>query len=310
MSSPVRQNDPLSLDEARADRKAGELMQVVANRVREARKASGLSRRELSELSGVSPRTLAQLESGDGNISIGLLNRVALALNEPLDALLRDGAGVEADDDLGTIIRLLRQAEPGMRARIGQMLDPNRRAGDKSERICLIGLRGAGKSTLGARLGGSLGMPFIELNREIEDRAGIPLAEIIALYGEEGYRQLEAATLDAIISTHERIVLAVAGGIVSQSDAFLQVLARFHTVWVTASPEEHMERVRAQGDLRPMAGNPQAMAQLRQILKSREEDYRKADYRIDTSGKTVEASLAELQDLVAEQKIARATGGE
>lgn len=308
MTSPARDTEPFSLDQARADRKAGELMLMAGNRVREARKAMGLSRRELSERSGVSPRTLAQLESGDGNISIGLLNRVALALDEPVDGLLRERT--DGPDDLAELMRLLKKADPAMRMRIWQMLDPARKASDKAERICLIGLRGAGKSTLGARLGAALGMRFVELNREIEDRAGIPLAEIIALYGEEGYRQLEADTLTDIISGHQRIVLAVAGGIVSQSGAFLAVLTRFHTIWVKASPEEHMERVRAQGDLRPMAGNPQAMAQLRQILKNREEEYRKADFRIDTTGKTVDASLSELKNLIIEKQIVEAPAGE
>lgn len=291
MSMPEKDVTLHSLEAARAERQAAELMRLVGTRVHDARKALGWSRRELSERSGVSPRYLAQLEGGDGNISIGLLDRVARALHQPLDRLLRHGGPAGEHVRLS---HLYDAASEATKARVWQMLDPGNQAAGKAQRLCLIGLRGAGKSTLGARLGAAAGIRFIELNREIEERAGIPLAEIIALYGEEGYRQLEADTLEDIIATGDRLVLAVAGGIVSQPETFQRVLSRFHTVWIKASPEDHMNRVRAQGDLRPMAGNPQAMAQLHQILKNREADYRKADHMIDTSGRSVEETLSGL----------------
>jgi XRE family aerobic/anaerobic benzoate catabolism transcriptional regulator len=129
------------------------------------------------------------------------------------------------------------------------------------------------------------------------------VAEIIALYGQEGYRQLEADTLGAIVKSHRRAIVAVAGGIVSEETTFQQLLSRFHSVWVRTSPGEHMERVRAQGDMRPMQGNPKAMIQLRQILKAREVYYAQADHLLDTSGKTVDVSEAELSDLIETYQI-------
>jgi len=164
--------------------------------------------------------------------------------------------------------------------------------------VCLIGLRGAGKSTLGAAVAHALGVPFIELNRAIETAGGMPIAEIMALYGPDGYRQLEADALDRIVAEQTRAIVAVAGGIVGEADTFERLLDRFHTVWVRATPEEHMARVRAQGDTRPMAGHPQAMAQLRLILTGREAEYGRADAVLDTSGASVSASTAALSALI------------
>jgi len=168
----------------------------------------------------------------------------------------------------------------------------------KAGRVCLIGLRGAGKSTLGAAVAHALGVPFIELNRAIETAGGMPIAEIMALYGPDGYRQLEADALDRIVAEQTRAIVAVAGGIVGEADTFERLLDRFHTVWVRATPEEHMARVRAQGDTRPMAGHPQAMAQLRLILTGREAEYGRADAVLDTSGASVSASTAALSALI------------
>lgn len=278
------------------DAQVSELIERVGTRVRDARKMASMSRRELSERSGVSPRYLAQLEGGQGNISIGLLQQVALALGLPIEAL------VGADDTAAHVATLFANADAATRAHILQTLEPKRE--DKAQRICLIGLRGAGKSTLGPKIAKDLGVPFVELNAEIARKAGIPISEIIALYGEEGYRQLETETLDHIITQHARIVVAVAGGIVSSSDTFQRVLRFFHTVWIKAQPSEHMDRVRAQGDLRPMAGNPQAMQHLEQILRTREVQYAQAAYQLDTSGKSIDASHSELNTLLRQNNIA------
>jgi XRE family aerobic/anaerobic benzoate catabolism transcriptional regulator len=278
------------------DAQVSELIERVGTRVRDARKMASMSRRELSERSGVSPRYLAQLEGGQGNISIGLLQQVALALGLPIEAL------VGADDTAAHVATLFANADAATRAHILQTLEPKRE--DKAQRICLIGLRGAGKSTLGPKIAKDLGAPFVELNAEIARKAGIPISEIIALYGEEGYRQLETETLDHIITQHARIVVAVAGGIVSSSDTFQRVLRCFHTVWIKAQPSEHMDRVRAQGDLRPMAGNPQAMQHLEQILRTREVQYAQAAYQLDTSGKSIDASHSELNTLLRQNNIA------
>ena len=280
------------------DAQVSALIQQVGANVHAARKSLAMSRRELSERSGVSPRYLAQLEGGQGNISIGLLKHISLALDLSIEAL------IATDDALPCVAALFAKADPAMQTQVLQILGAAPE-NTKAARICLIGLRGAGKSTLGPKIASDLAMPFVELNTLIEEKAGIPIGEIIALYGEEGYRQLESETLDQITAQHARIAVAVAGGIVSSAETFQRVLQRFHTVWIKAKPSEHMERVRAQGDLRPMAGNPQAMQHLEQILKAREALYAQASYRLDTSGKSVAASRAELSDLLRSQNVAQ-----
>ncbi len=277
------------------------LIRLVGERVKQVRKTCHLSRRELSERSGVSPRYLAQLESGEGNISIGLLQKVAVALDQPIEAFLRQAASRSVEADY--VASFYRRADAVTRTRVMEILDPDRMREQKAERICLVGLRGAGKSTLGALVGEKLGLPFIELNSAIEERVGIAIGEIIALYGQEGFRQMEADTLDDIIANHKRAIVAVAGGIVSEDSTFQQVLARFHTIWVRTTPSEHMDRVKAQGDTRPMAGNPQAMIQLREILKAREVLYEQADYELDTNGKSVVDSKTELLHLLSYNEV-------
>ncbi|MBL4628748.1 MAG: helix-turn-helix transcriptional regulator [Roseicyclus sp.] len=264
----------------------------VGNRVRAARGAAGMSRRVLAETSGVSPRYLAQLEGGEGNISIGLLFRIAEALGVSIDALVNSS---ELPADARRVGEAFAAADMATQAQVRDLL-----SGDvtKAGRICLIGLRGAGKSTLGAASAKALDVPFIELNSEIEAAGGIAIREIIGLYGPEGYRQLEADALDQIVADHNRAVVAVAGGIVGNSDIFDRLLNRFHTIWLRASPEEHMARVRAQGDTRPMEGNPQAMAQLRLILTGREAEYGRADVVLDTEGCSAPASLEALLALI------------
>ena len=281
------------------------LIRRVGARVRAAREAKGLARRVLSERSGVSPRYLAQLEGGEGNISIGLLQRVATALERPVEALVADDDS--AADEAARLGALYRGADAAVRTRVLELLDPDGARGRRAGRVCLIGLRGAGKSTLGARVAEALGVAFVELNREIERHAGIPVGEIIALYGDEGYRRLEADVLGEVVAMHERAVLAVAGGVVEQPETFAEVLGRFHTVWLRASPTEHMERVRAQGDLRPMAGDPRAMARLREILEARESRYRQAGHHLDTDGRSVEASASELGELIRSHGLLDAT---
>jgi XRE family aerobic/anaerobic benzoate catabolism transcriptional regulator len=166
----------------------------------------------------------------------------------------------------------------------------------RRQRVALIGLRGAGKSTLGRGLGSALSIPFVELNRDIEEQSGMPVADVMALYGQEGYRRLERQALERVVATSDQVVLAVAGGIVSEPETFAFLLRHFHTIWLKAPPEIHMKRVLDQGDVRPMAGNPQAMAELTSILTSREALYAKAESAIDTEGRSIEESA---RDLVA-----------
>lgn len=287
--------------EARPDEAShvDDLIARVGERVRRARDRKGIPRRVLSEKSGVSPRYLAQLEAGEGNISIGLLQKVAHALDHKIEWLV-------GEDDPWTsealrVADLFRTADAGTQRQVLSTLTPEPAAQSRAHRICLVGLRGAGKSTLGRRAGEALGIPFVELNREIEEQAGMPVDEVMAFYGQEGYRRLEAQALSRVIATHDTMILAVAGGIVAEPETYNRLLTHFHTIWVKATPAEHMARVREQGDERPMAGNPEAMDQLKSILTSREALYDKALESLDTSGKTEGESLAEMTALIRER---------
>lgn len=285
--------------ETRLDAEVAALIQRVGERVRRARERKGIPRRVLSEMSGVSPRYLAQLEAGEGNISIGLLQRVASALDHRIEWLVG-----EEDPWTSQALRvadLFRASSREVQQAILRTLKPEPEETLRARRICLVGLRGAGKSTLGAALGAALGVPFVELNAEIEEQSGMPVEEVMALYGQEGYRKLEAQAITRIIATHDTMVLAVAGGIVAEPDTYNLLLSHFHTIWLKTTPEEHMARVRAQGDERPMAGNPEAMEQLKSILTSREALYAKALAHLDTSGRTVPESLAQLRALIEER---------
>jgi len=269
---------------------------AVGEQVRAARGRKGISRRVLSEKSGVSQRYLAQLESGQGNISIGLLLRIADALDLGLEWLV---SGDELwNPEVAKVLRLLRGATRDQRERVFKILEPEDQSPDRAGRIALIGLRGAGKSTLGRLAASGLGLPFLELNHEVEAVAGMPVDEVIALYGQEGYRLLERQALDRIAKQAKPLILAVAGGIVAHPDSFDHLLRHYHTIWLKAAPEDHMRRVRAQGDERPMAGTPDAMNELRNILTSREVLYSQADVMVNTSRTSVEDSLRDLLDVI------------
>lgn len=287
--------------ESLADQEVAMLMARVGERVRKARERKGIPRRVLSESSGVSPRYLAQLEAGAGNISIGLLQRVATALDHRIEWLI--GEEDPWTSDALRMVRLFRIANADEQKAVLEILNPDAARSRRAHRICLVGLRGAGKSTLGALAGEALDVPFLELNREIEEHSGMPVAEVMALYGQEGYRKLEAQAVRRVIEAHDTVVLAVAGGIVAEPDTFTTLMANFHTIWIKALPEEHMARVREQGDERPMAAaaNGDAMDQLKSILASREALYEKAQARVDTSGKSIEESLRVLLRVINER---------
>ena len=278
------------------DRAVQQLILRVGDRVRKARERKGIPRRVLSERSGVSPRYLAQLEAGAGNISIGLLERVAIALDHRIEWFVG-----EEDPWTSEVVKMASQfqtADKATQQAVMALLSSSGPGLQKAQRICLLGLRGAGKSTLGRMTGEALDLPFLELNREIEDHSGMPVSEVMALYGQEGYRKLEAQALQRVIATHDSVILAVAGGIVAEPMTYNALLSHFHTVWLKASPEEHMGRVQAQGDDRPMAGNPEAMEQLRALLSSREPLYDRADARLDTTGNTLQQSTQALVALI------------
>ncbi len=289
------------LKERRAENGEAGYLRLLGDRIREGRARRGMTRKILARDSKVSERYLAQLEAGHGNISIVLLRQIAHAMGLPLGDLVREEPDrpVELTLLIQTLGRLqpkdLGQARRLLTETFGAAVESGRR-----HRIALIGLRGAGKSTLGAMLAQQLGVPFIELDREIERESGMRLSEVFDLYGQAAYRRYERRALETVIERYGRAVIATGGSIVSEPATLDLLLSTCYTVWLTAAPEEHMSRVVAQGDTRPMAENQQAMEDLRRILAGRNALYAKADARVDTAGKTVEQSFRELKAAVAE----------
>ncbi|WP_246738470.1 helix-turn-helix transcriptional regulator [Bradyrhizobium sp. CCBAU 051011] len=273
-------------------------LEQLGQRVRTMRALRGMSRKVLAKVSGISERYIAQLESGKGNVSIVLLRRVSNAMGAHLEDMI---PSTEPAPDWAIIRDLLRKATP---AQIAHAKDALAGGGPSQRRIsfagiALIGLRGAGKSTLGRMLAKKIGWKFVELNKEVEAQNGLSVAEIIALYGQEGFRRMEQAALSQLLARKELMVLATGGGIVSEPLTFDLILSSFYTIWLKAEPEEHMARVRGQGDLRPMADDRSAMAELRNILISREPLYARASAVVDTAGLSVDAAAARLSDAVA-----------
>jgi XRE family aerobic/anaerobic benzoate catabolism transcriptional regulator len=273
-------------------------LQGIGSRARVLRERRGMTRKALAREADVSERYLAQLESGEGNMSIVLLRRVATALGSRLvDMLEPDEAG---SVERRMITRLL-DSVPAHRLEdlaFRLMREVGREEGLRRGRIALVGLRGAGKSTLGQKLAAERGLRYVELDKEIELESGMSLPELFSLYGQPGFRRFERRTLERLIDENSQMVLAVGGGVVAEEETYGFLLSKCFTVWLKASPEEHMSRVIAQGDLRPMAGNAEAMDDLKRILGAREPLYRKADGVVDTSGQTVDASLKTLRDSV------------
>jgi XRE family aerobic/anaerobic benzoate catabolism transcriptional regulator len=264
-------------------------------RLRDLRARRGMSRRLLAGGAGLSERYVAQLESGAGNPSFLVLRALAAALDIPVDTLI---APTDEPDDFQRIVALARNLGPAQLAEARSALVERFGAADPAERrgrIALVGLRGAGKTTLGSALAGELGVPFIELDREIEREAGMPMAAIIEFVGQSGYRRLERESLERIVADTPRFVMATGGSIVSEPATYERLLAVCYTVWVRASAREHMERVIAQGDLRPMSGNAASMDDLKRILAGREPLYRRSDAIVDTEGQPFAASLTRLR---------------
>jgi XRE family aerobic/anaerobic benzoate catabolism transcriptional regulator len=248
----------------------------LGERVRSWRNGHGMTRKALAAASGVSERYLAQLEAGQGNISVLLLRKVAQAMHVAVENLVR-----ESPDQ-----------------------DPARR------RIAPLGLRGAGKSTLGARLAASLGIPFVELDSEVEREAGSKLGEVFAMFGQEAFRRFERRALERVLRTHEAVVIAAGGSLVTDPDTYRLLLDQCHTVWLKAKPEEHMNRVIAQGDMRPFEGNtrgkmpgrPAALDEIRKLLDDRDRLYSRADTTVDTTGKRLKESFSELKKTLMERR--------
>jgi XRE family aerobic/anaerobic benzoate catabolism transcriptional regulator len=243
---------------------------------------------------------LANLEYGVGNASVLVLLQVAGALQCSLGELIGDVTTLSPEWLL--IRELLEQRDDAtlqrVRVAIGEMLGTGGGNSELSPRIALIGLRGAGKSTLGQMLADDLGFPFVELSREIEKFAGCSVAEIQALYGVNAYRRYERRALEETIQIYPEAVIATPGGLVSDAATFNQLLAHCTTVWLQADPEDHMKRVTAQGDLRPMAASKEAMEDLKGILAGRAPFYSKAQFRLDTSAQPLDPSFLALREIV------------
>jgi XRE family aerobic/anaerobic benzoate catabolism transcriptional regulator len=272
---------------------------AIGGEVRRNRAKRGMTRRQLAQASQTSERYLAQIESGVGNPSVSVLRAIAQALDLPCAALLPEAGARTAA--LGAILDLLAQVPEGELPALAKDIETRvARSGsaDRARRIALVGLRGAGKSTLGRMLAQHLGWPFIELDRVVEEDYGASIPDLIEMAGTATFRRHERSALDRIITAHDAAIITTAGGIVANQETYALLLRRTHTIWIKARPEDHMSRVMAQGDFRPMAQNRAAMADLVAILEARRADYSRAEAEIDTAGDAVEQSFAKLLQTV------------
>ena len=304
MSSTILQPEELAAlqaDAASGDAKNPFLI-ALGERVRSLRARRGMTRKAVALAADVSERHLANMEYGVGNASVLVLLQVAGALQCSLGELIGDVTTLSPEWLL--IRELLEQRDEAtlqrVRVAIGEMLGTGGPQTAHNTRIALIGLRGAGKSTLGKMLAEDLGYPFVELSREIEKFAGCSVAEIQALYGVNAYRRYERRALEEAIQIYPEAVIATPGGLVSDAATFNQLLSHCTTVWLQADPEDHMARVTAQGDLRPMAASREAMQDLKGILVGRAAFYSKAQYRLDTSAEPLEPTFVALRRIVRE----------
>lgn len=289
-SSPI--SSSTDLEKATTD-----ILVLVGERVRGLRAQRGMTRKMLARDSTVSERYLAQLERGRGNISISLLLKIAIALNTTLSQLLRIDKNETVEQTL--IDEFIRELTPGNQERALNLLHKYFSTADKNHRhIALIGMRGAGKTTLGRRLAQHHDLPFIQLGARIEILAGMSIPEILDLTGRSGYRRFEEQALLEALTSNEFCVLETGGGIVSDPRMLNIILTTCFVIWVQTTPEEHMRRVIEQGDVRPMQANADAMDDLRQILQERTPFYEKAHARLNTAGRSVEQSVQELIDTV------------
>jgi XRE family transcriptional regulator, aerobic/anaerobic benzoate catabolism transcriptional regulator len=278
-------------------------LKQLGERVRDARARHGMARRMLAHDSGISERYLAELESGRGNFSIVLMRRLAKAIDVPVAELVSDEETRPVEYKL--LVERIGRLKAAELAEASTLLA--QRFGDRAgraERIALIGLRGAGKTTLGTLLAKQLGWDFVEMSRETEAEAAVSVEEIFDLWGQAGYRRYERRALERIISARSRVVLATGGGLVAEPATFERLLDSFYTIWLQASPEEHWDRVIRQGDHRVEgSGDSEALVDMRRILAQREPLYREADAHLDTSGKTARRSLKELLSVASDRRV-------
>ncbi|HEV7241638.1 MAG TPA: helix-turn-helix transcriptional regulator [Thermoanaerobaculia bacterium] len=264
-----------------------QFLRAFGERIRGERARRGMSRKLLADHAGISERYLTQLESGKGNVSIVLLRHIAAALGVPLIRLV-------ADEPLSPEMEFLARLTPAQLKDVYASLTAAEANTSRTQRIALVGLRGAGKTTLGAAAAKKLRVPFFELDREVERLSGTSLGAMIEMYGQQAYRRYELQALQELLATQPRFVVATGGSLVSEPATYELLLRHCFTVWVRTTPKEHMQRVIDQGDLRPMAGSKQAMDDLRRILDERSELYGRADLVIDTTAKSEADSVREL----------------
>lgn len=277
-----------------------EYRQRLATRLREVRAVRGTTRAALAEASGVSLRFLAQIEAASGNPSLMVMRKIATALGIPLESLIADAAPASVDRLLldQALNRMSPEQLGQVRTLVADRFSVKQAATPRA--ISLIGLRGAGKSTLGGRLARHHGVEFVELDREVEREVGATIGEILQLHGQPGYRRYERHCLLATLERHPDCVIETGGGLVTDPETLSLVLERTRVVWLRASPEEHMQRVIDQGDLRPMAKSKEAMKDLRAILKAREPFYSQAPLQLNTSRRTVDEAFEELLTLLGD----------
>jgi len=271
----------------------------VGRLVRRGRARRGITRRQLALESGISERYLAQIEGGAGNPSVIVLKTIAQAMEMHITELLPIAG--RRNEQIARINDLMRRLDVSELPGIAQLIEQRLAEGalsQRSHRIALVGLRGAGKTTLGRLLAERLGWPFVEVNKVIEQEYGATVSMLIDMSGVSAFRRYEQSALEKVIAAHDNVVIATAGGIVSNPETYALLLRRTHTVWVKAKPQEHMSRVIAQGDFRPMAENRAAMADLVAILDARSSDDAQSEAKLDTGGETVEQSLERLARLV------------
>jgi XRE family transcriptional regulator, aerobic/anaerobic benzoate catabolism transcriptional regulator len=275
-------------------------LRAIGERVRSVRAGRGMTRKILARASGVSERYLADLEQGTGNASLLVLKQIADAMAVTVADLVREGA--EPSHEVSRLLHRIANLSSADLNRLAKQVDNQFPAEVKSRigRIALVGLRGAGKTTVGTATAEKLGVPFIELDREIEALGGKPLAQILAEDGQSTFRKLELETLATVLRRHERAVIATGGGLVTEPAAYGLLRASCFVVWLKTNAETHMSRVVAQGDMRPMADNPEAMSDLKAILASRAHLYAQADTELDTTTTTVTQSVAALVALTRE----------
>jgi XRE family aerobic/anaerobic benzoate catabolism transcriptional regulator len=299
---------PRTVSAPDASEQTAELSSRLGQRVRSARAARAMTMKQLAHESGISLPYLSRVEKGDGNISIAVLYRLAMALNLPIENLLADSDRHGTDYTL--IVELLKRQSPEQLGEIRQWLvdysAKHNPSSGRPMRIALVGMRGAGKSTLGPMLARQLGLPFVELNAEIEAEAGVNLKEIFWLYGQAGYRRLERRCLERVIATYPQVVLATGGGIVVEPATHELLLHSFYNIWLQAEPEEHFARVMEQHDARiaSPALKKEAMDNINQALEAREGLYEMSHAKVNTSAKTVEQTLKELTRLFVKKKAA------